>query len=235
MSISRVYKIVNDIDDLVYIGSTTQKLCKRMSNHRERATKGYKMKVYNHMRYIGVEHFKIMCVREYKDISKERLKYKEDKYIKRFDTVRNGLNSCYAFGIKCEHNIFRKFCIECGGSQICPHNKQKQVCKECGGSQICLHNKNRSACKECGGSAFCSHNKQRQQCRECKGSALCLHNKQKQTCKECGGSQICLHNKRKSQCAICSPAVCDICSKVLAGYHSLKRHKNTVHSSLVAN
>ena len=37
MNISRVYKIINDCDDLVYIGSTTQILCKRMSNHRDDA------------------------------------------------------------------------------------------------------------------------------------------------------------------------------------------------------
>ena len=32
MSISRVYKIINDYDDLVYIGSTAQILCKILSN-----------------------------------------------------------------------------------------------------------------------------------------------------------------------------------------------------------
>ena len=84
MNISRVYKIVNDIDELVYIGSTQQILCRRMTEHRKLALQGCERKLYNHMRDIGSEHFKIMCVREYKDISKERLRYKEDKYIKRF-------------------------------------------------------------------------------------------------------------------------------------------------------
>ena len=71
MSISRVYKIVNDIDELVYIGSTKQILCRRMTEHRKLALKGCERKLYNHMRYIGAEHFRILCVREYKDISKE--------------------------------------------------------------------------------------------------------------------------------------------------------------------
>ena len=84
---SRVYKIVNDIDDLVYIGSTKQILCRRMTEHRKLALKGGERKLYTHMREIGAEHFKILYVRENKDISKERLKYKEEKFIKRFDTV----------------------------------------------------------------------------------------------------------------------------------------------------
>ena len=81
MSISRVYKIVNDVDDLVYIGSTQQILCKRMTNHRDRAKQGDESKLYNHMKENGFQRFKIILIREYKDISKERLRYKEDKYI----------------------------------------------------------------------------------------------------------------------------------------------------------
>ena len=113
MSISRVYKIVNDIDELVYIGSTKQILCRRMTEHRKLALKGCERKLYIHMRDIGSEHFKIICVREYKDISKDRLKYKEDKYIKRFDTVKKGLNTYYAFGHKCEHKKRRSQCSDC--------------------------------------------------------------------------------------------------------------------------
>ncbi len=137
MSISRVYKIVNDIDDLVYIGSTIQTISQRMTEHRKRLKRGIERKLYNHMRELGVENFKIICIREYKDISKERLRYKEDKYIKRFDSVKNGLNTFYAFGRKCDHGIRRDRCKECGGSQLCIHNFRKKQCKECGGGQIC--------------------------------------------------------------------------------------------------
>ena len=139
MSISRVYKIVNDMDDLVYIGSTKQILCRRMTEHRKSALKGCERKLYIHMRDIGSEHFKIMCVREYKDISKERLKYKEDKYIKIFDTVKTGLNMSYAFGKKCLHGVKRGQCKECKGSQICDHNKRRCKCKYCGGNSTCEH------------------------------------------------------------------------------------------------
>ncbi len=37
------------------------------------------------MREIGMEQFKILCLKEYTDISKDRLRAKEAKYIKRYD------------------------------------------------------------------------------------------------------------------------------------------------------
>ena len=30
----KIYKIVNDVDDDIYIGSTTQPLCKRFGDHK---------------------------------------------------------------------------------------------------------------------------------------------------------------------------------------------------------
>ncbi len=202
-----------------------------MTEHRKLALKGHDKKLYNHMREIGLEHFKILCIREYKGLSKERLICKEDKYIKRFNTVTDGLNSIYAFGQICEHKVRRVNCEECGGSAICPHHKRKSNCKECGGSYICPHDRLKNQCRECGGSSICPHDKIRAQCKECGGSSICPHNKQKSQCKECKGSGICLHSIRKSYCKVCSPAVCDICSKVLSCTSSLKRHKNKIHSS----
>ena len=217
MSVSIVYKIVNDVDDLIYIGSTNQILCKRMSDHRQLALKGRDIKLYNHMREVGAEHFKILCVREYKDISKERLRYKEDKYIKRFDTVKKGLNTYHAFGSTCEHKVSRNRCKECKGYQICSHDKLKYDCRDCGGQR------------------FCHHNIQTKTCRECKGSCICPHNKLKQTCKECKGSKICSHNKQKDQCKMCSPAVCIICSKIFGGKSCLKKHQERKHPSPAEN
>ena len=64
MSISTVYKIINDIDDKVCIGSTCSKISKRMTEHRRNAKEGRTSKLYQHMRAVGVQHFKIVCVRE---------------------------------------------------------------------------------------------------------------------------------------------------------------------------
>ena len=127
---------------------------------------------YQHMRELGFEHFRILLVREYKDISKERLNYKEDKYIKRYDSVNKGLNSKYAFGNKCEHNVSRSICKQCRGVSICEHNIRKCVCKYCGGSQICEHNKPRFLCKDCRGKSTCEHSTEKRHCKIC-SPAVC--------------------------------------------------------------
>ena len=103
----------------------------------------------------------------------------------------------------CEHGRQRRFCKECGGSQICPHGRERGQCKECGGSQICPHGRLRRQCKECGGSSICEHGKQRSCCKECGGSRFCEHGKFRSICKECGGSQICEHGRHRSKCREC--------------------------------
>lgn len=165
-----VYKIINDIDDLVYIGSTADKLCKRMAKHRETAKRedAQKRKIYIHMNLHGIEHFKIILVEEYKNINREELLKNEDKFIKEFDSIKIGLNGRLSTGNSiCEHNKRRVQCKECGGSQICEHNNRRSQCKECGGSQICEHNKMKNRCKECGGSSICEHNKEKGSCKDC--------------------------------------------------------------------
>ncbi len=48
MRISTVYKLINDIDDLGYIGSTTCGLSKRIGDHRYKVRLGNQSKLYNH-------------------------------------------------------------------------------------------------------------------------------------------------------------------------------------------
>ena len=54
-----IYQIVNDVDDKVYIGSTTTELWHRMSQHRADAKNGCKAPLYDLMREHGIEHFRI--------------------------------------------------------------------------------------------------------------------------------------------------------------------------------
>jgi hypothetical protein len=112
---------------------------------------------------------------------------------------------------KCEHNIRKSRCIECGGSELCIHNKRKYRCIECQGSSICIHNLIKSRCINCGGSELCEHNKRKSICKDCNGGSICIHNKQKTRCKECGGSALCksswcetrVTNKYEGYCINC--------------------------------
>ena len=141
MSISRIYKIINDVDELVYIGSTTCELSKRMAQHRRDMRKAHKTsKLYDHMRANGVEHYKILLIKEYTDISKERLNSREHKYIKRYDSVKNGLNTYEMGGYYCIHNMLKRYCMACNGSSMCSHSKIKRFCKVC----------NPATCDRCG-------------------------------------------------------------------------------------
>ncbi len=146
-----VYKIVNNIDNLIYIGSTTNSLFKRMTTHKinSRCSKFKNRKIYNHMNLYGEDKFKIEPIEEFKNIGRDELRKYEDKYIKEFNTVINGLNTKYEVGINCDHNTRRNQCLICHGNNICSHNKQKWFCLLCNGTQVCEHDKQKKQCKAC--------------------------------------------------------------------------------------
>lgn len=73
-----VYRIVNDVDDRVYIGSTTTELWHRLSQHRADARKGLKSPLYDLMREYGPEHFKIERI---KRSTKESIRSDEEAAI----------------------------------------------------------------------------------------------------------------------------------------------------------
>lgn len=67
-----VYKIVSDTDPRVYVGSTKEKLGKRLRRHK------YKMLMFPHRKLyqamsVDTEHWRIECVQEYENISKKDL------------------------------------------------------------------------------------------------------------------------------------------------------------------
>jgi len=54
----RVYKIINTIDDKIYIGSTSKTLVERLKEHLYNATFNTTIELYKHMRYLGFEYYK---------------------------------------------------------------------------------------------------------------------------------------------------------------------------------
>jgi hypothetical protein len=219
----RIYKITNDVNDLIYIGSTTQTLSRRMAGHRKRAKIGCTSCIYKAMWDIGIDHFICVLLREVTDVNKEHLRAYENGYITRLDTVKNGYNGRYEVGHICEHERQRTHCKDCSGS-FCEHGKQRSKCKECGGGSVCVHKRIRSKCKECGGGSFCEHKRMRRQCKECGGGGICIHGRQPYHCKDCGGPQMCEHNRLRTQCKDCNNFLCELCDKKLCSVRSLNRH-----------
>jgi hypothetical protein len=82
----KIYKIVNTIDDMVYIGSTVTRLCDRMGQHRRNSKKQNKnSKLYTHIKNIGIEHFKILLIKSHACNSKDELESEEFKEMNNID------------------------------------------------------------------------------------------------------------------------------------------------------
>lgn len=94
---AKVYKIINSINNDVYIGSTTyQYLCSRMNQHRM-ASKEINGKresnLYKSMRELGVKNFKIELLEDVNCDNKIDLLDKEQYYIDLLKPTLNMVNS----------------------------------------------------------------------------------------------------------------------------------------------
>lgn len=87
-----IYKIVNDINDKVYIGKTIYSLEKRWSEHCYDSTtrKNEKRPLYNAMNKYGINHFQIQLVEE---CSVSELSDREIYWIQYYNSFNNGYNA----------------------------------------------------------------------------------------------------------------------------------------------
>jgi predicted GIY-YIG superfamily endonuclease len=75
----KIYRI-QCTDGYYYIGSTTQKLMRRLYHHKETSKKD-KTQFYNHMNKLGWEHAAIELIEDYPCQVKQELSKREDEYI----------------------------------------------------------------------------------------------------------------------------------------------------------
>jgi hypothetical protein len=90
----KIYVIRNHTNDLVYIGSTTQPLSKRMATHRRTSTVKLtkSRKIYQAFDKIGRDQFYIELVELYPcDLNIELLR-REGHFIREYDSYNNGFN-----------------------------------------------------------------------------------------------------------------------------------------------
>lgn len=94
-----IYKIINDINDKVYVGMTNFSIEKRWAEHCRDSKKNSKENrpLYRAMNKYGIDHFQIQLIEE-TDSPQEREKY----WIEYFDSFKKGYNatiggdgSCY--------------------------------------------------------------------------------------------------------------------------------------------
>ena len=87
----KIYCIRNNVDDEIYIGSTTQSLSKRMAKHREsidNSTKSH-FRLYEKMRDIGIENCYIELVKNYPCENNEQLRAEEGKIMRVMATLND--------------------------------------------------------------------------------------------------------------------------------------------------
>ena len=160
----QIYKLVNTVDDRIYVGSTAMPLSKRLSGHKRDARHKPERRVYKELNTVGWSNVRIVLIEAHRCENKNELIAREQYHI---DLLKPELNKQAASGQRCIHDRQRGTCVDCGGSSICEHNKHRRQCKDCGGIQMCEHGRRRITCVDCGGSAICQHNKNRIQCKEC--------------------------------------------------------------------
>ena len=80
----KIYCIRNNITDDIYVGSTTQPLCKRMAKHRGDSKREIKMHymLYSKFNEIGIENFYIELIEDCPCESLEQLRKREGNYIR---------------------------------------------------------------------------------------------------------------------------------------------------------
>ena len=91
MSTLSIYKIVNDIDNKVYIGSTFNSLTTRFNNHKSYSNQPKnKASLYNHMREIVSDKFRIELIKTIEMVQPEFYEQQEidkiNKYLLLNDT-----------------------------------------------------------------------------------------------------------------------------------------------------
>jgi group I intron endonuclease len=157
----KVYKLVNSVDDKIYIGSTCLPLPKRLYDHKQKARKTI-LPCHRHFNEIGWNNVRIVLIENVTAETKDQLTMREQHYI---DILKPELNKQAEYTNcphirrhdKCTHGKRTSRCVTCGGNGLCIHNKQKPSCTTCKGSQVCIHSKRKQACKICNGDLYKCH------------------------------------------------------------------------------
>ena len=87
----KIYKILNNIDDEIYVGSTIEKLSTRMAHHRYSLKKRPHIKLYDHMNKLDVKNFYIELIENYPCNDGDELRAREGYYIREIGTLNKNV------------------------------------------------------------------------------------------------------------------------------------------------
>lgn len=112
MVVAFVYKVVNDINDKIYIGSTKQTLSARLDRHFSDAEKHPNRKFFKEINEIGFNHFSIIELEQFTFTTKFEQFKREQVFINKCKPVLNTLKAYYGFDQKSrkQPRIWCEFC-----------------------------------------------------------------------------------------------------------------------------
>jgi hypothetical protein len=85
----KIYKVVNDYDDMIYVGSTTQTLSRRFSCHATKViNQRWPMPLSVAISTHGKEHFQILLIQAFPCTTKDELEAEEYKVMKSFEKAK---------------------------------------------------------------------------------------------------------------------------------------------------
>jgi hypothetical protein len=132
---SIIYKVINEINDFVYIGATRKTIAARKRDQIQQSVSGKNIKFYNAIRTYGVEAFKWEQIDT--AISENELAKKEKEYILEYNTIEEGYNSDVGGGIKktvyqygLEGNYLNSYsCLDDAGKHV--EAQKQQISRAC--------------------------------------------------------------------------------------------------------
>lgn len=83
----KIYKITNEVNDEIYIGSTCLKLTERFRGHKKSIKKYINFPFYKCINEIGIEKFKIELIENFPCNNNKELEQKEGEYIRQLGTL----------------------------------------------------------------------------------------------------------------------------------------------------
>ena len=87
----KIYKILNSIDDEIYVGSTIKTLSQRMAHHRHSLKQLPHIKLYTHMIELGIEHFYIELIENFPCNDVYELRAREGHVIREIGTLNKNI------------------------------------------------------------------------------------------------------------------------------------------------
>jgi len=124
----KIYRLVNAVNDDVYVGSTCLPLHKRISCHRA-LSKKKDSRVYAALNEVGWEVVSIELIEAFACENSEELRRREQHHIELIKPNLN-LNAAY-HSFRCEHGKIKNQCVPCGGLSMCEHGRQRWACVVC--------------------------------------------------------------------------------------------------------